>query len=84
MKPFGNRRGLKLGVIDHPRRRLMAAIPAIACGWDGLWLEKMGMHRCETDRILLELRGRFILDGEAFPEGSYEITQGPPLTFVVP
>jgi hypothetical protein len=84
MKPFGSRKGLKLGVIDHPRRRLMAMIPAIASGWDSPWLEKMGMHRCETDRILLELRGRFILDGEAFPEGSYEITQGPPLTFVVP
>lgn len=84
MKPFGNRRGLKLGVIDHPRRRLMATIPAIACGWDSPWLEKAGLHRCETDRILLDLGGRFILDGEAFPEGRYEITQGPPLSFVVP
>lgn len=84
MKPFGDRAGLKLGVIDHPRRRLMAMIPAIACGWDGPWLEKAGLHRCETDRILLDLGGRFILDGEAFPEGRYEITQGPPLSFVVP
>ena len=84
MKPFGDRTGLKLGVIDHPRRRLMALIPMIACGWDRPLLERLGLHRCETDRILLDLGGRFILDGEAFPEGSYEITQGPPLTFVVP
>lgn len=84
MKPFGDRSGLKLGVIDHPRRRLMALIPWIACGWDRPLLERLGLHRCETDRILLDLGGGFILDGEAFPEGSYEITQGPPLSFVVP
>jgi diacylglycerol kinase (ATP) len=84
MKPFGRHTGLKLGVIDYPRRRLMALIPAVASGWESPWLEKMGLHRCSTDRILLDLDGRFILDGEAFPAGSYEITQGPPLSFVVP
>lgn len=84
MKPFGNRTGLKLGVMDHPRRRLLATIPAIACGWDSPWLEKVGLHRCETTRIVLDLGDRFILDGEAFPAGSYEITQGPPLRFLVP
>ncbi|QDM41153.1 hypothetical protein C0V74_08975 [Altererythrobacter sp. TH136] len=84
MKPFGARTGLKLGVIDHPRRRLMALIPMIAAGWDRPLLARLGLHRCETDRILLDLGGRFILDGEAFPEGSYELTPGPPLRFVVP
>ena len=84
IKPFGNRTGLKLGVMDYPGRRLMASIPAVACGWDGPWLEKAGLHRCETTRIVLELGDRFILDGEAFPMGHYEITMGPPLSFVVP
>ena len=55
-----------------------------AAGWDGPWLERMGLHRCATTRILLDLGDRFILDGEAFPAGSYEITPGPALSFVVP
>jgi hypothetical protein len=28
--------------------------------------------------------GRFILDGEAFPSGRYELSLGPKLRFVVP
>ena len=84
VRPFGMRTGLKLAVMDNPRRRLMAMIPAIACGWDGPWLERMGLHRCEATRIVLDLGDRFILDGEAFPAGSYEITPGPRLSFVVP
>jgi len=84
IQPFGKRRGLKLAVLDHPRRRLLAMIPMIVCGWDSPWLETVGLHRLETDRIVLDLGGKFILDGEAFPEGAYEITLGPPLTFVVP
>jgi hypothetical protein len=84
IRPFGDRTGLKLAVMDNSRRRLMATIPAIAAGWQSPWLEKMGLHQCETSRILLEVGDRFILDGEAFPPGSYEITQGPRLSFVVP
>ncbi len=84
IKPFGNRTGMKLAVMDNPSRRVMATIPAVAAGWESPWLEKMGLHQCETMRILLDVGDRFILDGEAFPAGSYEITQGPPLSFVVP
>lgn len=84
VKPYGKLTGLKLAVMDHPRRRLMAAIPAVAWGWEGAWLESVGLHRCATTRIVLDLGDRFILDGEAFPAGSYEITLGPALSFVVP
>lgn len=84
IRPFGKRTGMKLAVMDNPSRRLMAMIPAIACGWESPWLEKMGLHQCETTRIVLDVGDRFILDGEAFPAGSYEITQGPRLSFVVP
>ncbi len=84
MKPYGTRSGLKLAVMDHPRRRLLAVVPAIAWGWDSPWLQTVGLHRCATDRILLDLGDRFILDGEAFPAGSYELTPGPALSFVVP
>ncbi|GGE04615.1 diacylglycerol kinase [Tsuneonella deserti] len=84
INPYGRLTGLKLAVMDHPRRRLMAMIPAVAWGWESEWLEKAGLHRCSTDRILLDLGDRFILDGEAFPAGSYELTEGPRLSFVVP
>lgn len=84
MKPFGDREGLKLAVIDHPRRRLLAAVPGMAFGWERDWMERAGVHRCATTRILLDIEDRFILDGEAFAGGSYEIVPGPPLRFVIP
>ncbi len=84
LRPYGDRTGLKLGVLDHPGRRLMARLPLAAFGWERPWLEDAGMHRCSTTRIEVELGGGFILDGEAFPPGDYVITQGPPLSFVVP
>lgn len=83
-KPFGARTGMKLVVIDHPRRRVVASIPAAAAGWDGDWLQTNGVHRCSTERIEIELADRFILDGESFPGGRYEIEPGPALSFVVP
>lgn len=84
IRPFGDLSGLKLGVLDQPRRRVMAALPAIVAGWSSDWLSSNGVHRCATDRIEIELDGRFILDGEAFPAGRYEIVPGPELSFVVP
>ncbi|ANY19198.1 Lipid kinase YegS [Tsuneonella dongtanensis] len=83
-KPFAALEGLKLVVLDHPRRRVLATIPGIAAGWDSEWLASNGVHRCATDRIEINLADRFILDGEAFPAGHYEIVPGPALSFVVP
>ncbi len=83
-RPFAGLEGLKLAVIDHPRRRIMGAIPAIAAGWESDWLTRNGFHRCATDRIEIDLGDRFILDGEAFPAGRFEIVPGPSLSFVVP
>ncbi|MFA9200513.1 MAG: diacylglycerol kinase family protein [Cypionkella sp.] len=84
VKPFGDLTGLKLAVLDHPRRRVLAMVPAIAAGWQSDWLARNGVHRCATSRIELALGDRFILDGEAFPAGRYEIAPGPELSFVVP
>ena len=84
VRPFGDLAGLKLAVLDQPRRRVMALIPAIAAGWTGDWLTRNGVHRCATDRIEFELGDRFILDGEAFPAGRYEVVAGPELSFVIP
>jgi diacylglycerol kinase (ATP) len=83
-KPYADLQGMKLAVLDHPRRRVLATIPAIAAGWDSEWLAPNGVHRCATTRIEIALDGRFILDGEAFPAGRYEIVPGPALSFVVP
>ncbi len=84
MRPFGAREGLKLAVSDGARRRVLATIPAIAFGWESDWLARNGVHVLSTERVLLDLGDRFILDGEAFPAGSYELTLGPQLSFVVP
>lgn len=84
VKPFGSLGGLKLAVLDHPRRRVMAMIPAIAAGWESDWLRRNGAHRCATDRIEVDLGDRFVLDGETFPAGHYVIEPGPALSFVVP
>lgn len=84
LRPFGSLEGLKMAVLDHPRRRVVSAIPLLAAGWESDWLEANGAHRCAAERIELDLGDRFILDGEAFPAGRYEIVPGPELTFVVP
>jgi hypothetical protein len=40
------------------------------------------VHGVETLR--LDIGDRFILDGEAFPAGRYQLSLGPKLRFVVP
>ena len=85
MKPFGPyRTGLKLTVVDRPRRRLLAMIPAIVAGKVPQWVLRAGVHFVRTDRYDLALADEFILDGEAFPAGRYTVSNGPELCFVVP
>lgn len=85
LKPFGNSPGpLRLAVIDHLRRRTVACMPWTLRGYDSPAMEALGMHRRGTDRIELDLGGRFILDGEVFAPGRYCVTPGPELNFVVP
>ena len=80
---FGAARpGLKLAVLDHPRRRLLAALPAILTGWRPRWLADAGLHQLEADGLSLDVAEAVILDGEAFPAGRYRIEQGPDITFV--
>ena len=83
IKLFGDLRvGLKLAVMDRPARRLMAYMPAILAGWQPRWLEQAGLHRRQADAFEMIIDDQFILDGEAFPAGSYLVSQGPELTFV--
>jgi diacylglycerol kinase (ATP) len=74
--------GLKLAVMDRPARRLMACLPAILAGWQPRWLARAGLHQRETEAFEMIIDDQFILDGEAFPAGSYLVSQGPELTFV--
>ncbi|MGI8944468.1 MAG: diacylglycerol kinase family protein [Qipengyuania sp.] len=83
IKPFGKERGgLKLMAIDRPRRRLVGLLPLIVAGWHPRWLAKAGYHVADAEGFDITIGDQFILDGEAFPAGSYRATQGPELTFV--
>ena len=77
-------RGIKLAVLDHPRRRLLAALPAVLTGWRPAWLAKAGLHQLGAEGLEIEVTEPVILDGEAFPAGRYRVEQGPELTFVTP
>lgn len=82
---FGKPRpGLKLVALDRPRRRLLAALPAILTGWRPAWLATAGLHQLDAEALAIEVAEPVILDGEAFPAGRYRVEQGPELTFISP
>ncbi|WP_336985356.1 diacylglycerol/lipid kinase family protein [Altererythrobacter aquiaggeris] len=85
MKIFGRLgSGLKLAVLDAPRRRILAALPVVLFGWDRAWMPRAGLHRRVAHEFELDLEDQFILDGEEFPGGTYIVREGPLLRFVVP
>lgn len=85
MKPFGDPAdGIKYLVADHPLRRVMALAPLLLAGWNGVDWPRFGVHRGHADSVLLEVDDKFIVDGEAFPPGHYNLSLGPKLQFVVP
>ena len=85
LKVFGKLRdGIKLAVIDSARRRLMAMLPLVLAGYTPKWLRSGGIHQLAVEGFAMEIGEPFILDGEAFPPGSYRVEQGPRLRFVVP
>ena len=73
--------GIKLTVLDHPRRRILAIVPAVRSGGPE-WLGAAGFHQLSAEGFEIDIGGQFILDGEAFPGGRYRVEQGPELTFV--
>jgi hypothetical protein len=83
IKLFGKGQdGIRLVVLDHPRRRIMFSIPAILAGWRPRWLPGAGLHHLSAKGFVIDLDAPFILDGEHFAPGRYSIDQGPELTFV--
>jgi diacylglycerol kinase (ATP) len=85
MKPFGRQpEGLKYLLVDYPLRRVVAVAPALLAGWESPLLLKWGVHRGHAQEAVLDVRDKFILDGEAFPAGRFRLTLGPKLHFVAP
>lgn len=85
IKLFGTlREGLKLAVLDRPSRRVLAMMPLILAGMRLKDPDARGLHYRTADAFELTIGDEYILDGEAFPAGSYRISQGPALRFVVP
>ena len=74
--------GIRAVVLDHPRRLVLMAIPAVLAGWHPRWLAQAGLHHISTQGFTLGIDAPFILDGEHFPPGTWCIEQGPQLTFV--
>ena len=85
-RPFGSDAGpgLKLGIIDRPRRWLLALLPLIAFGFFPQALVRHGAHRVKAEAVEMEIGDSFIIDGETFPAGRYILSEGPPIRFVVP
>lgn len=85
LKPFGPERpGLKYMAIDRPRRRIFFSAPAIIAGRQYDYLHRLGLHQGDAKGFEIDLGGEFILDGEAYPAGSYRIETGPRIAFAVP
>ena len=85
LKPFGPERpGLKFMAIDRPRRRIFFSAPAIVAGRQFDYLHRLGLHQGDARGFDLDLGGEFVLDGEAYPAGSYRIESGPSIAFAVP
>lgn len=83
--PFGALKGaLRLAVIDNSRFGLVARMPIVFRGVISDALLRRGYHVHALDTLRLDIGDRFILDGEAFPAGRYQLSLGPKLRFVVP
>ncbi len=82
----GIEQGQSIGyfMVDAPRRRALALVPAAAMGRHGPSLTRLGMHRGSGEAFDVVLEDGFILDGERFPAGAFRMAAGPELRFVVP
>jgi len=86
LRPFGKVEGigLRVAVADNSRRGLLLRLALVFRGIVGEGLRRRGYHVFEPDKFQIDAGDRFILDGEAFPAGCYEISLGPKLRFVAP
>jgi hypothetical protein len=86
LRPLGGEAdGLNILAVEAPPRLLPLAVPAILAGREGGWLARAGYHhRHDARPTRLHLPGGFVLDGERYAPGSYEVRAGTPITFVTP
>jgi len=85
LRPFARISGtLRACVVDNSRLGLLMRLPLIFRGLAGPRMERRGYHLLALDNFSIDVGGAFILDGEAFPAGHYDISLGPKLRFVVP
>jgi hypothetical protein len=83
--PFGTlKAALRLAVMDNSRFGLVVRTPSVFRGVITDALRRLGYHVHGHETLRLDLADRFILDGEAFPAGRYQLSLGPKLRFVVP
>jgi diacylglycerol kinase (ATP) len=85
MRPFGAEgAGLQAAVIDSTHRGLLLRLPLIFRGVVSQKMRRFGYHVVAAEGLQVDIAERFILDGEAFPGGRYQLSLGPKLRFVVP
>ena len=85
MKPFADEPGpIRCIAVDRPVRRVMALAPAILMGLDRPFLRGLGVHRGSAEQVALDVGARFIVDGEGYAPGRYDVRLGPQLEFLVP
>lgn len=85
VKPFHkNQTGLRVAVLDRPRRRVVAMLPGVLAGYTPDWLARYGFHQFAVPSFRMKIEDEFIVDGEFFPAGDYLVSQGPALNFLVP
>jgi diacylglycerol kinase (ATP) len=85
LQPFGRlKTGLRMVAVDQVSRRTAAIIPLVVMGRKQSGLREKGIHQLSLPEFSLTIDDSFIFDGEAFPAGSYRISQGPALEFVIP
>ncbi|MEO0062194.1 MAG: hypothetical protein RLZZ08_754 [Pseudomonadota bacterium] len=85
LDPFrGIAEQLRFLVMDTSRAGLLLRLPLVYFGIGIEGARKQGYRPFGTEALDIDIEGNFILDGEAFPPGSYRITLGPHLRFVVP
>jgi len=85
LRPFAHVDGiLRACVVDNSRLGLLLRLPFIFRGFVSDGMRRRGYDVLSLDKFRLDVDGPFILDGEAFPPGRYDISLGPKLRFVVP
>ncbi|AKH43215.1 hypothetical protein FHS61_001084 [Altererythrobacter atlanticus] len=75
---------MRMAVLDTSRLGLLLRVPLILTGRVGERTRRMGYHTHGLERAEIDISDCFILDGEAFPAGRYQLSLGPKLRFVVP